>query len=236
MPGYGDHCATARAAEILATRWTPLVVRNLLMGCRTFTEIRDGLPGISPTVLTERLRMLERVGVLDRGIGASGHVVYDLTPTGLGLSEVVRAMSEWAERWLEPAPANYSAPMVLWKLSHLLGEDDLPPGRVVVHFDIRDDDRQHYWLLLHRPHREVCDRSPGAPDDVVVTTTGEWLTKWFAGHLSLAEAQRAGRIAVLATPPLERLLEGWGGLGSWLESPPEDSLLSAGAAVPTAAM
>jgi DNA-binding HxlR family transcriptional regulator len=104
MDASDDASATTRAADLVATRWTLLVVRNLLLGRRTFRQIRDGMPGISPTVLTERLRMLERAGVLDRGIDG-GHIVYDLTEMGRELEEVLLGLSAWGERWLQPPAA-----------------------------------------------------------------------------------------------------------------------------------
>jgi DNA-binding HxlR family transcriptional regulator len=229
--GYGDLGAAARAADIIATRWTPLVVWNVLIGCRTFTEIRRGLPRISPTVLTERLRMLERVGVLDRGLSRDGHVVYLPTDMGLGLRDVVRVMSAWGERWLEPAPEQYDAPLVLWELSRLLDAEDLPSERVVVRFDI--DGARHQWLLAGRPRAEVRDVRPGATDDLVVATTSEWLTKWFVGRLSLAEAERRGLLTAVGSPELLPMLDRWGGLGSWLGPDSDDRLAPAGAAAST---
>jgi DNA-binding HxlR family transcriptional regulator len=225
--GHGDLGAATRAADIIATRWTPLVVRNVLIGCRTFTEIRHGLPGISPTVLTERLRMLERVGVLDRRISRDGHVVYLPTAMGLGLREVVQVMSAWGERWLEPVSDQVEAGLVLWELSHLLEAGDLPTEPMVVRFDI--DRSRHHWLVLDRPDVELRGGPPAAPVDVVVATTGEWLTRWFVGRVRLAEAEGAGLIALTGPPEAHRMLGRWGGLGSWLQPRRDDALLPIGA-------
>src|SRR5215211_1655810 len=84
VTGYGDFCPLARAAEVYATRWTPLIIRNMLMGCRTFTEIREGLPNVSRSVLSQRLRLLEHHGLVARD--ADGR--YSLTEAGEGLEEV----------------------------------------------------------------------------------------------------------------------------------------------------
>jgi DNA-binding HxlR family transcriptional regulator len=80
MQTYGDFCPLSRAAEVFATRWTPLIIRNMMFGCRTFTEIRDGLPGISRSVLTQRLRMLEHHGIIQR----DDRLEYRLTEASAG--------------------------------------------------------------------------------------------------------------------------------------------------------
>ena len=90
MEGYGDFCPLARAAEIYATRWTPLIIRNLEMGCSTFTEIRDGLPGISRTVLSQRLKMLEQQQIVRREDSE-----YRLTEAGESLSAVTATLGRW---------------------------------------------------------------------------------------------------------------------------------------------
>jgi hypothetical protein len=181
-------------------------------------------------VLTERLRMLERVGVLDRGLSPDGHVVYLPTDMGLGLRDVIRVTSAWGERWLEPAPEQYEGALVLWQLTHLLEADDLPTERVVVRFDI--DDARRQWLLAGRPRAEVRDARPAAVDHLVITTTSEWLTKWFVGRVFLTDAERFGHITVTGPPDRLRMLDRWGGLGSWIEPHRDDRLIPVGAAAP----
>jgi DNA-binding HxlR family transcriptional regulator len=88
---------------LLAERWTPIIVRNLLNGCRTFNEIRQGAPGISTALLAQRLEVLERHGVLARTVKPSGRgVTYELTEMGLALRAVLDAMGQWGARWLVP--------------------------------------------------------------------------------------------------------------------------------------
>jgi DNA-binding HxlR family transcriptional regulator len=144
----------SRASEVYATRWTPLIIRNLMFGCRTFTEIRDGLPGISRSVLSQRLRMLEHHGIIERDDGHD----YRLTEAGEGLHEVVDVMARWGERWLDLTPEHYDATTVLWSFCKHVAPDELPEGRLVFVFDVKDDRR--YWLLLHRPAPEIASSRP----------------------------------------------------------------------------
>jgi len=204
---YGDFCPLSRAAEIYATRWTPLIVRNLLYGCRTFTEIRDGLPGISRSVLTQRLRMLEHHGIIER----DGAVAYRLTPAGQELEEISDVLGRWGERYLDMAPQHYDAGPVLWNFCKHVAPDELPDDRLVFVFDVKDDRR--YWLLLHRPAPEICFKPPGYDEDLVLSTTSEWLTKWHVGRLSLGDALSAGVMQIKAPLHLERMLATMGGRG-----------------------
>jgi len=87
MRSYGQYCPIARAAEILTERWTPIIVRNLMAGCTTFSEISAGAPGLSHSLPTQRLRLLERVGVIEARPKAHGHgATYHLTDAGRDLS------------------------------------------------------------------------------------------------------------------------------------------------------
>ena len=215
MAGSGDFCPLTRAAEVFATRWTPVIVRNLLMGCRTFTELRAQTPGISRTVLTQRLRMLEHHGLVAREPHADGSVEYRMTEAGAGLGAVCDALGMWGERWLELIPAEVDAGIVLLSLARSLTPDDLPGERAVIRFELGGAPPRRYWLLLDAPSAEVCRRPPGPEDDVVVTTTSAWLARWHTGRTSVGEAMKAGLVRFDGPLELARLVASWGGRGVW---------------------
>jgi DNA-binding HxlR family transcriptional regulator len=213
MADTGDYCPMARAAEVFATRWTPVVLRNLLAGCATFTAIRDHAPGISRTVLTERLRMLEHHGLLTRSPQPDGTVLYALTPAGEELRPVCDALGMWGERWLELTPADVDAGNVLRWLVKALAPDDLPAERTVIRFELGGPRQRRYWLLLDTPTAEVCGRPPGPDEDLVVTTTSEWLAKWHTGRTSVGASMKAGAVAFDGPLELARRVAAWGGRG-----------------------
>ena len=99
MIDYGQFCTVARGSEIFGERWTPLVVRELLCGSRRFNDIRRGVPRISPTLLTERLRKLEEMGILERRRGEEGWE-YHPTAAGEELRPIVLALGHWGARWI----------------------------------------------------------------------------------------------------------------------------------------
>ncbi len=214
MDGYRDYCPLSRAAEIIATRWTPLIVRNLLLGCETFSELREGAPGISRTLLTQRLRLLEHHGVVERRESDSGRVVYGLTEAGYELAPVCAALGSWGERWIELSPEHFDATKVMWGLSRKLDRSTLPDERTVVRFDVTSPERESYWLLLETPHVEVCRRPPTDRDDIVVRANAETLVRWQLGEMSLGDAMAAGRMQVDGPLELERMVAAWGGSGT----------------------
>jgi DNA-binding HxlR family transcriptional regulator len=210
MAQYGDYCPLARATEIFATRWTPLIVRNLQMGCTTFSAIHAGVPGLSRTLLSQRLRMLEHHGIVERPAGTRE---YALTEAGRQLGVVCDALGRWGELWIELAPEQFDASKVLWALSVKIDEASLPTDRCVLRFDVAAPEREHFWLVLDRPTVEVCRRPVGDHDDLVVRVAhAETLVRWHTGDMSLGQAMHAGQIEVDGPRWLERLFASWGGM------------------------
>ena len=110
MRSYREYCPIARASEILAERWTPLVIRNLLYGCHTFTEIARGVPAMSRSLLIKRLKELERSGVIIKTADGT----YQLTDAGADLAGVIDALEVWGERWLEVTTEHTDPGFALW--------------------------------------------------------------------------------------------------------------------------
>jgi DNA-binding HxlR family transcriptional regulator len=199
---YGQYCPVARATEILAMRWTPIIVRNLLLGCETFSEIQDGAPGIPRTLLSQRLRLLEQHGIVERLPGPR----YALTAAGRELEPVVDALGVWGSRWLELAPEHLDAGVVLWSLCRQAAPDEVPGRRLVIRFDLADGPRRRFWVVLAPPESEVCVKPPGFDEDLVVTTSCEWLAKWHMGRISLGQAMHDGVMRVSGQPELVHAL------------------------------
>ncbi|HEY1330218.1 MAG TPA: helix-turn-helix domain-containing protein [Actinomycetota bacterium] len=220
MKTYGQYCPIARGSEIFAERWTPLIVRNLMLGCHSFSEIHAGLPGISRTLLTQRLRTLGRAGVVETRPTANGRgSLYYLTPQGQDLHDVVHALGTWGARWLELAPPDLDAGVALWSMCRLMERDRLPERPVLIRFEIPDDARKRLWVLVQRPEPEVCRRPPALDEDLVVTASSEWLVKWHMGRISLREARRRGFVTVEGPASVVRALESWGGLSTYADVP-----------------
>jgi DNA-binding HxlR family transcriptional regulator len=210
MRGYGQYCPIALAAEVFAERWTPIIIRNLHLGCRHFGEILEGAPGLPRSVLSTRLRTLERDGVI-RGERVGRSTDYELTAMGHELSEVCLLLGVWGARWREARPEDQDPYLALWTIARLLDPAELPRKRVVVRFDVSDARTyDRFWVVADRTGAEVCIEVPALTEDgVVVAQTGA-LIRWYAGELTLGVAVQQGVMAVTAPPWLERELARWG--------------------------
>lgn len=212
MRDYAQYCPIALASEVLAERWTPLIVRELVLGGRRFNEIDRGLPGISRSLLKQRLDHLERKGVVERVdlTHGRGHE-YRLTSAGRDLEGVLMAVGEWAVRWMfsEPEPRNVDPVSLTWWMSRRLVADELPEDRTVVQFDYAGDDPTRIWIVLDRGDSSVCTEPPGFDSDVVVSTEPVALMRVFSGITTYAQALEAGTISVAGPPRLTRAVPRW---------------------------
>jgi DNA-binding HxlR family transcriptional regulator len=210
MRAYGQYCPVARTAELFAERWTPIIVRNLLNGCRTFTEIRQGAPGIPTALLAQRLHTLERNGIVVREPAPSGRgASYQLTDKGRELKVVCDAMGQWGARWLEIEPHHMDPAYVLWATTKLVDVDKLPNRTVVVRFDMRDRPQQHYWMVLRRPQPELCTNPTGYAEDILARTDSACLIDIHLKRTTHHAALRAGRLALDGPPQLTRAFLSW---------------------------
>ena len=214
MDSYGQYCPIARGSEIFATRWTPLIVRNMLLGARTFTEIRHGVPGISKSLLAERLRVLEHHGVVERVPVGERRNAYQLTDAGKDLGSVCAALGEWGERWLELAPEHIDSHTILDSLARQIEPDELPERPTTIRFELGGRPVERFWLFCGSGRAEVCAKPPMPDDALVVTTRPEWLARWHLGELSVGEAMHRGVMKAEGPQRLVRLLGRWGGRGS----------------------
>jgi DNA-binding HxlR family transcriptional regulator len=196
MAGYGQFCPVARASEIFAERWTPLILREIMSGRHHFNEILQGLHRISPTLLGERLRRLERADIVEARPNPTGRgSTYYLTTSGTQLAEVVRALGAWGQRWLEVGREHLDPDFLMWRVYKHLHLEDLPARRQVVRFDFAEP-RKSYWLVLRRPDPDLCYSDPGFGDDVVVRADLEALVRVYLGQLELGQARAAGLIEI----------------------------------------
>lgn len=197
---YGQFCPVALAAEILAERWTPLVVRELLCGSVRFNDLQRGVRRMSSALLARRLKELQFAGIVERRRGAGGSFEYHLTPAGRELFPVVEKMGLWAQRWLRHDlvdTANLDSDLLMWDIRrNVLASTPPREPRYVAEFRLSGVpiSRRRYWLVFERGMLDLCYRNPGFEVDVFVEASLRALTEVWLGHVPVERAIRDGRL------------------------------------------
>lgn len=208
MSTYGQFCPVAMASEVLTERWTPLVVRELLCGSTRFNDLRRGVPLMSPSLLSKRLKNLERVGVVERRDGE-----YHLTAAGEELRPLIELMGVWGQRWArgDIEAKHYDASLLMWDIRRSVVVDRLPPRRTVVHFHLRGstDRKSRFWLILDGGAADLCLTDPGYEVDVTVRGHIRTMVDYWMGLTDFGEAARRGDLTLEGPRRLTAALPGW---------------------------
>lgn len=212
MGGYGQYCPVAKACEILAERWTLVIVRELVCGGRRFNEIRRGIPLISPSLLSRRLSELCSAGVIRR-VETGGSAEYRLTAAGEELRPMVDLLGVWGQKWVRSdyRPEDLDASLLMWDMRRTVDPDQFPPGRHVIEFRFRDGapKKRRFWLVNENRQVDICLTDPGYPVDLRITSDLASLTKVWMGDIPLERAVAGGTIEIDGNAELARRLRGW---------------------------
>ena len=211
MRGYAQYCPIAKASEILGDRWTLLIVREMLGGASGFNELQRGLPGISRSVLTERMRALERAEVVERRIGPKGRTLeYRLTTAGRDLEPVVQAIGEWGVTWsfTDPRPDELDPDLLIVWIARHVDRGRLPADRTVIKFEFRNPAKR-YWMVLEPSDVSVCLQHPGFDVDLEVIVDTATLYRVYLGRAELGDAMRARKLTVKGPQALQREFGRW---------------------------
>lgn len=212
MKSYGQYCPMAMAVEILGDRWTLLIVRDMLLGICRFNDLARGLPGISRALLSQRLRQLERDGIVERRVGDSERsIAYHLTEAGRDLQPLAAAFIAWGGRWAfgEPQPVHLDPVLLLWWIRGVVQRDRLPSQRVVVQFDFRGAHVLTMWLVLERHDVSVCLTHPGYDVDLLLTGDLATLYRVWGRRETFAGGLRRGLVQLDGPPSLTRAFPSW---------------------------
>ncbi|MEQ8293071.1 MAG: helix-turn-helix domain-containing protein [Roseovarius sp.] len=216
---YGQFCPVAMAAELLCTRWTVVLLRELVAGSTRFNELRRGVPRMSPALLSKRLRELEAAGVVAREPvpGPGGIEAYRLTQAGRDLQPVVEAIGMWGQKWVETEPSldNLDVELLMWDMRRNLNTEPVPQQRTVIEFIYPElDEAERKWWLIVEPDRSVdlCHVDPGFDVDLYVTVDLRTMTEIWMGLRSVDNAVERDRLLAVGPPGLVRSMQAWLGL------------------------
>jgi DNA-binding HxlR family transcriptional regulator len=222
MIDYGQFCTVARGAEIVGQRWTPLVVRELLCGSTRFNDIHRGLPRMSRSLLAERLRSLEEVGVVRRVTTRSG-VEYRLTNAGEELRPIIMALGHWGARWIGSRLKRdqLDAGFLMWDIRRFFRVDECPKGRcVVIHFRLTDapSGERLWWLVVSGGEVDLCREDPGQQVTLIVESTVRSLTDVWTGDRQPQDAMKDRAIRIVGAPSDADALWRWLGRSVFAET------------------
>lgn len=207
---YGQFCPLAVASEVFAERWTPIILRELVLGSRGFNDIHRGVPRISRALLAKRLRDLAACGVVDSSGGE-----YRLTDAGQELGEVVKSLGAWGARWTAPVQRErLDAGLLTWDMRRRFDVERLPQRRVVVRFDFRGVPAAHkaprtYWFVLERPEVDLCVIEPGFEIDLYVDADLASFVRVWLGEVPMRQAIREGAVKLSGSREAVRDFPGW---------------------------
>jgi DNA-binding HxlR family transcriptional regulator len=214
MKSYGQFCPVAKAAEIFCERWTPLILRDLAIGATRFSELQRGAPLASPTLLSQRLKQLEKEGIVLRRMAPGGGVwTYHLSPAGEELASVVLSLGVWGQKWSRRELARHEVDLglLLWAMERGAKPDAFGPERTVIELTFTDQiEKKRYWWFLNEAGRcELCLKAPDRDADLFVETTLPDMIYIWRGDLPLAQAIEAGRLSVDGTSQLRQAFGRW---------------------------
>jgi DNA-binding HxlR family transcriptional regulator len=212
MPAAPEYCPVSMSAELLTERWNLLIVRELLSGAERFNDIHRGLPGLSRTLLSQRLRQLQRAGLVAAlEPGEHGTAGYRLTEAGFALRTVLEALGSWAVQWRFPRPTEgqLNPHLLLWRMRSGLVLDRLPAGRTIVQLTFSDTRTHHGWLVLDGVNSSVCARDPLFDVDLYASARSEVWHEWWFGHRSIQGSIHSGEVVLSGRKELADRFPDW---------------------------
>jgi DNA-binding HxlR family transcriptional regulator len=211
--GYGQFCPVSMAAEILCSRWTPLVIRELLCGSKRFNDLRRGVPRMSPALLSKRLKELEKSGVIVTVPRDSGVVEYHLSPAGEDLRPIILGMGFWGQRWVESELSlrNLDPSLLMWDIRRNLNPEPLPPGRCTIQFQYPElpDPQRNWWMVIDKGEVDLCGFDPGYEINLLVRSSLRTMTAIWMGFAPVPHELAAGRLELDGERVIARAIQKW---------------------------
>ena len=197
---YGQYCPLAMSAEFLCQRWTMLILRELFFGSNSFNDISRGVPRMSRTLLSNRLKDLVEIGVITRQEkSAGGHIEYNFTEAGQALKPVVFGMAEWGQEWLEVEPSvdKVDVSLLMWDIRRNAKPLASLPNPFIVHIFLTDvaDKKSDHWLVYEDGEVDLCYINMGFSVNVKVEVSIKKLTKIWMGWEDFDQAIEDGILA-----------------------------------------
>ena len=213
---YNQFCPVAMAAEILGSRWTLVLLRELLAGSTRFNELRRGVPRMSPALLSKRLKELEAAGIVKRSRVSSELDLseYCLTDAGRELKPIIYAVGEWGQRWIESEASleKLDPNLLMWDIRRNIDPRPMPRERNTIQFMFSDlPQAQRNWWLIVEPTTgaDLCSVDPGFDVDLYLSTDLRTMTEIWMGYTSITRAKKDEKLVITGNTQLARTVASW---------------------------
>ncbi|WP_162683344.1 helix-turn-helix domain-containing protein [Rhodobacteraceae bacterium DSL-40] len=218
MRSYGQFCPVAKASELFCERWTPLIVRDLAAGATRFSELQRGVPLMSPTLLSRRLKSLEAEGILERHVPEGRRTAtYHLTAAGREFVPLVEALGIWGRRWTrrELEEGEIDLGLLLWTIERFARPDAFGQERAVVRLELSDqaEGRNLWWFLNEGGRCTLCLEDPGHEIMLYLCCALPDIIHVIRGDVSVRHAITEERLEVIGSHAARAAFESWLNLG-----------------------
>ena len=224
QPGYKQFCPVAMAAELLCTRWTMVLLRELVAGTTRFNDLRRGVPKMSPTLLSQRLKELEAAGILERKAIKSekGLYEYRMTESGKDLRGIVEAMGFWGQKWVQARQSlkNLDPSLLMWDMRRNLNPSPLPKRRTVIQFMYPElpASKRSWWLVVEADGEvDLCWSEPGFDIDLYVSSDLRTMTAIWMGVTTVAKER--DKVVLTGDKEIGNKMQTWLGLSPFAVEP-----------------
>ncbi len=212
---YGQFCPISMASELLCTRWTIIVLREFMCGSTRFNDLKRGVPRMSPTLLSKRLKELQEAGIITATVTPRGPE-YRLTDAGEDLKPLVMSMGKWGQKWIESRLSlkNLDPSLLMWDMRRHLDPQPLPPRRCTIQFLYPElpAAQQSWWLVVDAGTTDLCSVDPGFEVDLLVKGSLRSMTAVWMGLTDMRKEIAGGGLKVDGDPALARAMQQWLGL------------------------
>ena len=212
MKGFGQFCPVAKATEVLGEKWTPLIIRELISDDQSFNDLRKGVPLMSPSLLSSRLKSLERCGVIERNKTDKG-VIYSLTDAGEELRPVIEQLGVWGQRWArsDMSKKDLDPSLLMWDAHRRIDTSYFPEDRSVLRFEFVDypSKLRLWWLVIADGEVDICLKDPGYEVTLYLQSTLKTMTQIWVGDLSVSKATRDKLLHLKGDATVKNSIASW---------------------------
>jgi DNA-binding HxlR family transcriptional regulator len=214
MRSYGQFCPVAKAAELFCERWTPLIVRDLAAGATRFSELQRGVPLMSPSLLSKRLKELEAEGVVETRPALKGRgSTYHLTAAGREFVPLIVALGAWGQRWSrrQLAEGEIDLGLLIWALERSVDARAFGRPQSVVRLEFTDQPEggRLWWFINRDGACEICLQDPGFEVDLYLAATLPDMIYIVRGDLPLPRALSSGRLEAIGSARARKAIRAW---------------------------